>query len=162
MADTRGALVWVVSERSEIGDTTVGVYATLEEARSVVDSFGREHLHAYRIEGQVIGEGKDEPTPWHVGLTRQGDLIGATPFAGCSCHDDEAEYFKRSFIEDGGERMYVMVLARTPGQAIIAARKLQAWLRSNGVWQHSRVPLHPIWPDSAVMEDADQAAAPAG
>lgn len=142
--DTTQDMLWVVVEESEAGATTVGVYASLEKARDVVASHGRDRLMDFRIEGHVLDAGKEQPIPWHVGLTREGDVIGATVFVGCNCQDDEVEYLKRSFIEDGGERMYVMVFATTPGQAIVAAKRYRGWLLEEGVWTHERMPLQPI------------------
>jgi hypothetical protein len=137
-------VVWVVVESSAVGDTMVGVYTSLAQARAVVASFGRERLGAYRIEGQVLDAERTEATPWQVRLTREGEVLSADAFVGCNCSDDEAEYYRRSFIERGGEEMSVIVFAVTPGQAIVAADGYRAALLARGFWSTDLTPLEPI------------------
>jgi hypothetical protein len=137
-------VVWVVVETSAVGDTTVGVYTSLEHARAVVASFGRERLDSYRIEGHVLDADRVEAMPWQVRLTRDGEVLSAEAFIGCNCSDDEAEYYRRSFIERGGEEMSVIVFALTPGQAIVAANGYRVALQAGGVWTTELTPIEPI------------------
>jgi hypothetical protein len=137
-------LLWVVVEHSEAGDTTVGVFTTLAQARETVRELGGERLEAYRIEGHALDQPKSEPLPWQVALTRDGEVVSTTLFVGCSCQDDEEEYYKRSFIEAGGETMYVIAFAITPGQAIAVADEYRVWLQANGHWSTDEQRLSPI------------------
>ena len=142
--ETPEGLLWVVVERSDVGDTTVGVFTTLAAARECVAEFGPDRLEAYRIEGHALDEAKSEPLPWQVALTRDGEVSGTTLFIGCSCSDDEEEYYRRSFIEAGGETMHVIALAATPGQAIAVADEYRQWLQANGHWSTEERRLTPI------------------
>lgn len=141
--DPSQGLLWVVVEQSDVGDTTVGVFTTLEAARDVLRDLGGK-LDAYRIEGHAVDQPKREATPWQVVLGRGGDVVSTTPFIGCNCQDDEAEYFKRSFIERGGETMYVIAFAVTPGGAIDIANQYREWLQANGHWSEDGAPLAPV------------------
>ncbi len=143
--ETPEGLLWVVVEHSDAGDTTVGVFTTLAQARETVNELGGlDRLEDYRIEGHAIDEPKSEPLPWHVIMTREGEVVSTTPFIGCSCQDDEDEYFKRSFIEEGGEKLYVIAFAITPGQAIATANDYRRWLQDNGHWSTEERRLTPI------------------
>jgi hypothetical protein len=144
MIDLPEGLLWVVVEHSEVGDTTVGVFTTMTAARELVNDLGGHRLDAYRIEGHAIDEPRREPLPWQVVLTRDGTVVSATPFIGCACQDDEPEYYKRSFIDEGGETMYVIAFAVTPGGAIEAAEEYRAWLQANGHWSTEFTPLSPV------------------
>jgi hypothetical protein len=149
-------LLWVVVERCEVGDTTVGVFSTLAQARAVVDELGAGRLEAYRIEGHAPDEPRTEVVPWQVVLTREGYVNSATPFIGCSCGDDDDEYYRRSFIEEGGEALHVIAFAVTPGQAIAVANDYRVWLQANGHWDVLQVQLTPIHA-RAKIEPAGQA-----
>jgi hypothetical protein len=138
------ALVWVVVEHSAVGDTTVGVFRTIEQAREIVNELGGDRLQDYRIEGHAIDEPKSEPLPWQVIMARDGEVESTTLFIGCSCQDDEEEYYKRSFIEQGGARMYVIAFAATPGQAIAVAHDYRNWLQEAGHWGNEELRLTPI------------------
>jgi hypothetical protein len=137
-------LLWVVVEHSEVGDTTVGVFTTLASARQCVNELGADRLEAYRIEGHALDQPKSEPLPWQVALTRDGTVAGTELFIGCSCSDDEEEYYRRSFIEAGGETMHVIAFAVTPGQAIAVADEYRHWLQANGHWGGDERRLTPI------------------
>jgi len=141
---TDSELVWTVVERSAAGDTLIGVYTTLEKARAVVSSLAQGRYEDYGIEGHVLDEGKESATAWQVTLSRDGTHLATTPFVGCSCADDEAEYRKRSFIQDGGERMSVIVFAPTPGLAIATAERYRLWLQQNDLWTTRAQQLEPI------------------
>jgi hypothetical protein len=137
-------LVWTVVERSEAGDTLIGVYTALEKARAVVSSLAQGRYEDYQIEGHVLDHGKETSAPWQVTLTRDGKHLATTAFVGCSCADDEAEYRKRSFILDGGERMSVIVFSPTPGLAIRAAERYRLWLQEHDLWTTRAQQLEPI------------------
>ena len=137
-------VVWTVLESSLSGDTLVGVFTSLEKARSAVSALSTGRLEDYRIEGHVLDQQTDAATPWQVTLSRDGTHLATAPFAGCSCSDDEAEYYKRSFIRDGGEQMSVIVLAPTPGVAIATAEEYRVWLQDNGLWTEKLQPLQPL------------------
>lgn len=136
-------LVWSVVESSPVGETVVGVYTTLSRAREVVSQLADGRFEDYRIEGHALDQGKETDTPWQVYLSRSGEHLGTTPFAGCSCADDEAEFVRRSFVERDGESMSVIVLAPTPGLAIAAAGRLREWLVQQDLWAPS-LQLQPI------------------
>jgi hypothetical protein len=127
-------LVWSVVESSPAGEAVVGVYRTLTRARDVVSQLADGRFEDYRIEGHALDQGKETDTPWRVYLGRDGEHLGTTPFAGCSCADDEAEFVRRSFIERDGESMSVIVLAPTPGRAIAAAGRFREWLQQEHLW----------------------------
>jgi hypothetical protein len=137
-------LLWVVIERSDAGETTVGVFSTLRQARKVVDELGAGRLEAYRIEGHALDLPRREALPWQVVLTRDGEVASAIPFIGCSCADDEDEHYRRSYIEPAGDAMHVIAFAITPGQAIAVANEYRAWLQANGHWDGDQRRLTPI------------------
>ena len=138
------SLVWTVVEASPAGDTVVGVYSLLARAREAVSRLASDAaLEDYRIEGHVLDSGKETDIPWQVRLDRTGDHIDTSPFAGCSCADDEAEIRRRCFIERDGEAMSVIVFAPTPGRAIDTAGRLREWLQRQDLWAPSRQ-LEPI------------------
>jgi hypothetical protein len=136
-------VVWTVLESSPAGDTLVGVYTSLEKARRVVSSLAQGRLEDYRIEGHALDHER-EVTPWQVSLSRDGAHLDTSPFIGCSCADDEAEYYKRSFIADGGDRMSVIVFAPAPGLAIVTAEHYRRWLHEQGLWSERVQPLQPL------------------
>ena len=138
------AFVWVVGESSPNMDTPVGVFTTIERAREVVASFGRERIADFRIEGHALDRPRSEPIPWQVSLSREGEVLSTEAFIGCNCQDDEAEYLKRSFISRDGESMALIVFALTPGQAIEAADRYRHALLSSGYWRNEFTPLEPI------------------
>ena len=142
--ETPEGLLWVVVEHCDAGDTTVGVFTTLAQARETVHELGGDRLEDYRIEGHALDEPKSEPVPWQVVLTRDGEVVSTTPFIGCNCQDDEDEYYKRSFVEAGGETMYVIAFAVTPGLAIATANEYRIWLQENGHWDKEERRLTPI------------------
>jgi hypothetical protein len=142
--ETPEGLVWVVVEASEAGDTTVGVFTTIAQARETVQELGADRLERYRIEGHAVDAPKMEPLPWQVVLTRDGAVERISLFIGCSCQDDEDEYYKHSFIEQGGDRLHVIAFAATPGQAIAVANEYRAWLQDGGHWLTEERPLSPI------------------
>jgi hypothetical protein len=139
-----GQLVWVVTEHSPAGDTVVGVFTTLDAARDTISSLAGERLEDYRVEGHVLDGVREEAVPWQIGLAPDGALLRAEPFIGCSCQDDEEQIRKLSFIEGDGSGMYVIVFARTPGQAIAAANRYRTWLLDRDLWSKGFAPLEPI------------------
>ena len=139
-----GTFVWVVVEASYGRDTTVGVFTTIERARDAVASFGRERIADFRIEGHAVDKPRSEPIPWEVALSREGGVLSADVFIGCNCGDDEAEYFKHSYIARDGESMAIIVFALTPGQAIEAAERYRHALLASGYWRSEFTPLEPI------------------
>jgi hypothetical protein len=144
MIETPEGLLWVVIERCEAGDTTIGVFTTLAQARATVDRLGAGRLEAYRIEGHAPDAPRTEAVPWQVVLTRAGEVESTAPFVGCSCGDDEDEYYRRSFIEAGGDRLHVIAFATTPGQAIALANDYREWLQANGQWSEDFRQVAPV------------------
>lgn len=144
-------LVWSVVESSAAGDAIIGIYATLSRAREVVSQLADGRFEDYRIEGHALDQGKETDTPWQVYLSRNGEHLSTTPFAGCSCADDEAEFVRRSFVERDGESMSVIVLAPTPGLAIAAAERLREWLLQQDFWAPS-LQLQPIQATSSEVQ----------
>jgi hypothetical protein len=142
--ETPEGLLWVLIEHSDVGDTTVGVFTTLAAARETIAELGPDRLESYRIEGHALDEPKAEPLPWQVVLRRGGEVESTTLFIGCSCSDDEEEYYHRSFIETGGERLHVIAFAVTPGQAIAVADEYREWLQANDHWSSEEQRLTPI------------------
>jgi hypothetical protein len=142
--ETPEGLLWVLIEHSDAGDTTVGVFTTLAAARETIAELGPDRLESYRIEGHALDEPKAEVLPWNVVMHREGEVESATLFIGCSCQDDEDEYYRRSFIEAGGERLHVIAFAVTPGQAIATANEYRVWLQANGHWSTDERRLTPI------------------
>jgi hypothetical protein len=139
-----GEVVWTVSESSPAGETLVGVYTSVEKARGAVSALGHGRLEHYRIEGHALDGQRNAETPWQVTLARDGEHLDTTPFIGCACSDDEAEYYKHSFIPAGGEQMSVIVFAPTPGLAIATAQEYRAWLQEQGHWSERLQPLQPL------------------
>ena len=137
-------VVWTVVESSPAGETLVGVYTSVEKARAVVTLLAQGRLEDYRIEGHALDRERDADTPWQVTLAQAGAHIETTPFIGCACSDDEAEYYRHSFIQAGGEQMSVIVFAPTPGVAIATAEEYRAWLQSHGHWSEQPKPLQPL------------------
>ena len=81
-----GELVWTVTEASAAGETVIGVYTSLSQARDVVSRLGGEgRLEDYRIEGHALNHGKESDLPWQVSLDRAGRHVDTLPFTGCSC-----------------------------------------------------------------------------
>jgi hypothetical protein len=140
-------IVWVVVEQSAVGNTVIGAYTSVEQAREAVSSLSRGDLRLlenYRVEGHVLGLGKIESVPWRVELKAGGEVLDAVPLVFCSCEEDEAQFRKQSYIAAGGQEMSVVVLARTPGHAILAAEEYRAWLKDNGHWTDEGAMLEPI------------------
>jgi hypothetical protein len=70
-------VVYVVTERSAVGETVLGVFSTLEEARRIVPPASSGRLQDYRIQGHVLGASPDPRTPWSVVLSRVGRVEAA-------------------------------------------------------------------------------------
>lgn len=70
------SVVYVVTERSAVGETVLGVFSTLEEARRVVPT-ASSRLQDYHIQGHVLGASPDPRTPWSVVLSRDGSVEAA-------------------------------------------------------------------------------------
>ncbi len=145
MSSAISELVWVVTEHSAAGDSVVGVFSTLEKARAVIASLaGEDRLEDFRVEGHVPDAAREEPAPWQIGLSAEGDLLRAEPFIGCSCSEDEEQIRKLSFVESDGQSMYVIVFAKTPGGAIAAAQQYRKWLQDGDRWPAGFAALEPI------------------
>ena len=145
MNSTISEIVWVVTEHSAAGDSVVGVYSTLEKARAVIASLaGEGRLEDFRVEGHVPDTEREEPLPWQIGLSTEGDLLRCEPFIGCSCSEDEEQMRKLSFVESDARSMYVIVFAKTPGGAIAAAQQYRSWLQEGDRWPSGFAPLEPI------------------
>ena len=138
-------LTWVVTERSAAGDAVIGVFSTLQKAREAIAALaGEGRLEDFRVEGHVTDAVRDEPMPWQIGLSADGELLRAEPFIGCSCSDDEEQIRKLSFIESDGQSMYVIVFAKTPGAAVGAAQQYRRWLQDGAHWSTGFAQLEPI------------------
>ena len=138
-------LVFVVVERSEAGETVLGVFSSIEAARAQLPPASSGRLEHYRIEGHVVDRPAEEATPWQIALGREGGVVSAAPAVFCNCEDDDRHFHANSFIERGGGQLNVVVMAKSPGQAIAAARDYGAWLTENGVWGDDEVAVEPIF-----------------
>jgi hypothetical protein len=67
-------VVYVVTERSAVGETILGVYSTIEEARQVVPLASSGRLEDYQVHAWVLGVSPDPRTPWSVALSRAGTV----------------------------------------------------------------------------------------
>ena len=67
-------VVYVVTERSAIGDTLLGVFSSIEDARQAVPKSSGARLEDYQIHARVLGVLPDPRTPWSVVLTRAGTV----------------------------------------------------------------------------------------
>src|SRR5436309_15292636 len=121
-------LLFVVVERSEAGETVLGVFSSLEAARAQLPPASSGRLEHYRVEAHVIDQPAEEAMPWQVALGRGGEVVSAAPAILCNCEDDDRHFRANSYIERGGGRLNVVVMAKSPGQAIAAARDYAAWL----------------------------------
>jgi hypothetical protein len=65
-------LVYVVTERSAVGDTVLGVFSTIEDARRVLPPYEGGRLEDYQVQVRVLGAPPEPRTPWSVGLSRSG------------------------------------------------------------------------------------------
>ena len=72
MADD--VVVYVVTERSAVGESILGVFSTLEDARRAVPKCSVERLGDYQVQVRVLDAAPDPRTPWSVVLTRAGDV----------------------------------------------------------------------------------------
>jgi hypothetical protein len=70
-------VVYVVTERSAVGDTVLGVFSTLDEARRALPPASSGRLQDYRIGGHVLGVAPDPRTPWSVVLSETGNVASA-------------------------------------------------------------------------------------
>ena len=138
-------LLFVVVERSEAGETVLGVFSSLEMARAQLPPSSSGRLENYRVEAHVVDQPVEEATPWQIALGLEGEVVSAAPAVLCNCEDDDRHFHANSFIERGGERLNVVVMARSPGRAIAAAREYGAWLMENGVWGEDEVAVEPIF-----------------
>jgi hypothetical protein len=110
----------------------------------VVSALAQGKIEDYRIEGHALDDRRRADTAWQVTLSRDGAHVETTRFIGCACSDDEAEYYRRSFIQDGGEQMSVIVFAPTQGVAIATAEEYRDWLQTHGHWSEQLKPLQPL------------------
>ena len=136
-------LLFVVVEKSEAGETVLGVFSSLESARAVLPSASSGRLEDYRVEGHVLDEAPDA-RPWQIAVGREGDVISAEPAIFCNCEDDERHFHANSFIEAGGGRLNVVVTAPSPGRAVEAAKEYGRWLHETGVWREEETAVEPI------------------
>jgi hypothetical protein len=67
-------VVYVVTERSAVGDTILGVFSTIEEARRALPPSSIGRLDDYRVHAHVLGASPDPRTPWSVVLSRGGTV----------------------------------------------------------------------------------------
>jgi len=140
-----GELLFVVVERSEAGETVLGVFSSVEAARAQLPQASSGRLEQYRVEAHVVDQPAAGATPWQIALAREGDILSASPAIFCNCEDDDLHFHANSFIEQGGGRLNVVVMAQSPGRAIAAARDYGAWLIENGVWGEDEVAVEPIF-----------------
>jgi hypothetical protein len=67
-------VVYVVSERSAVGDTILGVFSTIDDARRALPPRSIGRLEDYRVHAHVLGASPDPRTPWSVVLSRDGTV----------------------------------------------------------------------------------------
>jgi hypothetical protein len=140
-------VLYVVTERSAVGETVLGVFSSLEKARQVVPPASSGRLEDYRIEGHVLDQPPEPRTPWRVRLSRDGSVYGAEVAVVCACADAERQLAESSFTEPGGLHMQVIVRAASPGQAIAAAQNYRAWLLAHQNWSTQATRLDVIEAD---------------
>ncbi|MBV9581271.1 MAG: hypothetical protein JO057_22040 [Chloroflexi bacterium] len=70
-------VVFVVTERSAVGDTVLGIFSSLETARQILPPADSGRLQDYRIEGHVLDAAPDQRIPWRVVVDRDGDVEAA-------------------------------------------------------------------------------------
>ena len=127
-------VLYVVTERSAVGDTVLGVFSSLERARRIVPPLSSGRLDDYRIEGRVLDQPPEPRKPWRIVLTREGSVQDAEVAVVCACDQDEQILARSSYIAAGGEHMQVVVRAESRGQAIAAAQKYREWLLDQRHW----------------------------
>jgi len=136
-------LLFVVVEKSDAGESVLGVFSTLEGARAVLPPVSSGRLEDYRVEGHVLDEGPDA-RPWQIAVDREGSLVSAEPAIFCNCEDDDHHFHANSFIEAGGGRLNVVVTAPSPGRAVEAAKEYARWLQETGTWGDVETAVEPI------------------
>jgi hypothetical protein len=70
-------VVFVVTERSPVGESVVGVFSTLEAAQRVVPPAASGRLQDFRVEGHLVDAMPEPRTPWRVVVDRDGKVEGA-------------------------------------------------------------------------------------
>ena len=137
-------LLFVVVERTPVGDSVLGVFSSIERARALIPPFGNERFHAFRVECHVVDAAPEVPTSWQVVITRAGVVRDIEVAIGCFGADDDACLEDASYIERGGERLHVIVWAKTKGEAAVAAAEYRRWLLEQGVWGSEERKVEPI------------------
>jgi hypothetical protein len=140
-------LVYLVIESSDVGEAVLGVFSTLEKARQILPPMSSGRLDRYRVEYRLFDEPPEPRTPWQVVLDRGGALITAELVVRCNCEDDEGRFVRGSFIDHGGNRLHLVVFARSPGEAVAAAQRYREQLLEHGVWGSEARQLAPIEAD---------------
>lgn len=148
-----GDEAYVVVETSGAGDSVIGVFSSIAAARQVLPTEDLDALRRYRVELHLVDEPHDEIVAWRVVMNKDGSEPEVSRVILCSCEDDEVILESGSYIEDGGERMQLIVWAQTQGQALHAAEKHRIRLLDSGVWGTRFVQLAGL---SAVQEPKER------
>jgi hypothetical protein len=136
--------LYVVIENSVLGDEIIGIFASMAEARAALPAENVPRLiDNFRIELHVLDEPCQEEA-WRVTISKDGRDIAVSRFILCNCEDDAEALARGSFIEEGGERMQLVVWARSKGSALLAAERHRLGLLERGIWDTARVPLPPV------------------
>ena len=143
-------VMYLVIERSDVGETVLGVFSSLDRARQILPPLSSGRLEHYRVEYRLLDQPPEPRTPWQVVLSRDGTVVSAEVVIRCSCEDDDRRLARGSFIERGGQRLCVVVWAASPGQAIAAAQRYRAWLLERELWDSQGRQLPPIEADPEV------------
>jgi hypothetical protein len=125
---------YVVVETSRAGDSVIGVFSTMAAARLILPTGDLDALRRYRVELHIVDEPHDEVVAWRVVMNKDGSEPEVSRVILCSCEDDEAVLESGSYIEDGGDRMQLIVWAKTQGEALDTAEHYRTRLLDSGVW----------------------------
>lgn len=127
-------LVYVVVESSAVGETVLGVYTSLDQARAVLPPASSGRLNDYRVEARLLNAQPDRETAYEVVVSRDGGVEFAAPAIRCACEDDDRRLLEGSYVEAGGERMRQIVWAASPGEAIAASQHYRHQLLEHDLW----------------------------
>src|SRR5688572_31014634 len=104
--------LYLVIETSAAGDEVIGAFSTMAQARAALpeDNVARL-IENFRIEMHILDEPRQEEG-WRVAISRDGSEISVSRLILCNCEADEETISRGSYIEDGGERMHLIMWAR--------------------------------------------------
>ena len=135
-------LAYVVVEMSRAGDTVIGVFSSMAKAREAMPVHDTQRLiDNYRVELHVLDTPVESEEPWRVSMDRSGAEFEVSRVVLCNCDADAEVLEHGSYIESGGERVHLIVWARTKGQALSTAEMHRQWLIESRLWEPSAGPV---------------------